>query len=121
MKLINKFLLLLAVSLFSIVLNSCSKKSHPSKTAAVTPIEGVSSGESRPTDSAAVVKPKVKKTTKADFPQVITVNDKAAKKSVDGRYYYDVSGHRYWRNNKDGKYYLFNKSMYNNDDFKPVK
>lgn len=111
----------MAVSLFAIVLNSCSKKSHPSKTASVTPIEGVSSGEVKRTDSAAVAGPVVKKKPEVEFPKVITVNDNAASKAVDGRYYYDVKGHRYWRNNKDGKYYLFNKSMYNNDDFKPVK
>jgi hypothetical protein len=52
---------------------------------------------------------------------VITVNDEAASKSVDGRLYYDVMGHRYWKNFKDGKYYLFDKSMYNNPDFKPSK
>jgi hypothetical protein len=49
---------------------------------------------------------------------VITVNAAAAKRSVDGRYYYDLEGHRYWRNNRDGKYYLFNKSMFDNPDFK---
>ena len=59
-----------------------------------------------------------KKKSKEIIPKVITVNDSAAHKSVDGRYYYDVMGHRYWRNNKDGKYYLFNKSMYTNDAFK---
>ncbi|MDP4286026.1 MAG: hypothetical protein Q8891_16555 [Bacteroidota bacterium] len=58
---------------------------------------------------------------KAVFPKVITVNDNVAHKSVDGRYYYDVLGHRYWRNNKDGKYYLFNKSMYKDEAFKPQK
>ena len=40
---------------------------------------------------------------------------------ISGRYFYDLNGKRYWRNNKDGKYYLFNQSMYSNDDFKPVK
>ena len=53
------------------------------------------------------------------MPKVIIVNDSFARKSVDGRLYYDVEGHRYWRNKKDGKYYLFNKSMYNNNAFKP--
>jgi hypothetical protein len=52
---------------------------------------------------------------------VITVNDEAASKSVDGRLFYDVLGHRYWKNYNDGKYYLFDKSMYNNPDFKPPK
>ena len=85
------------------VLNSCSKKNHPSETAAETKT--------------------VKRTTvKTAVPKVIIVNDKYAKRSVDGRYYYDLEGHRYWRNNKDGKYYLFHKSMFDNEDFKsPVK
>ncbi|MBL0201642.1 MAG: hypothetical protein IPP81_16305 [Chitinophagaceae bacterium] len=52
------------------------------------------------------------------MPKVIIVNDKVAKRSVDGRYYYDLEGRRYWRNNRDGKYYLFNKSMFDNPDFK---
>jgi len=52
-------------------------------------------------------------------PKVIVVNDKAAKKTPDGRLYYDLDGHRYWKNYKDGKYYLFNQSMYSNSAFKP--
>ncbi|MBK6380069.1 MAG: hypothetical protein IPF72_10235 [Chitinophagaceae bacterium] len=55
---------------------------------------------------------------KTAVPKVIIVNDKIAKRSVDGRYYYDLEGRRYWRNNRDGKYYLFNKSMFDNPDFK---
>jgi hypothetical protein len=47
------------------------------------------------------------------------VNDKAAKKNIDGRLYYDLGGHRYWRNYDDGKYYLFNKNMYGNKAFIP--
>jgi len=52
-------------------------------------------------------------------PKVIAVNDKAAKKSFDGRLYYDINGRRYWKNYDDGKYYLFDKSMYTNRAFKP--
>ncbi|HEY5367812.1 MAG TPA: hypothetical protein VIJ75_02375 [Hanamia sp.] len=89
-----------------IIFNSCSKKSHPSSS----------------TESSTEVKkeaPKtVVKTPKANFPKVISVNDSAANKSVDGRLYYDVMGHRYWKNYKDGKYYLFNKSMYSDPAFK---
>lgn len=59
--------------------------------------------------------------TKTTSPTVIVVNDNVAKKTIDGRYYYDLNGKRYWKNNKDGKYYLFNKSMYNNPDFKPKR
>jgi hypothetical protein len=53
------------------------------------------------------------------IPEVITVNDKVAQRSIDGRYYYDVDGHRYWRNKYNGKYYLFNKSMFKNPAFQP--
>lgn len=71
-------------------------------------------------DSEVVVKSVPKKTSPTKlFPKVITVNDAAAQKSVDGRLYYDVMNHRYWKNYKDGKYYLFNKTMYKNPDFKP--
>jgi hypothetical protein len=66
-------------------------------------------------------KPEVKEKPKPEFPKVITVNDAAASKSVDGRLFYDVLGHRYWKNYNDGKYYLFDKSMYNNPDFTPPK
>lgn len=118
MKLPGKILLLILTGLFSIFLNSCSKKSHPSRTATVTPISGVSTPGTTKVDSVFTEKKVVKNKPKTEFPKVISVNDNAASKSVDGRYYYDVQGHRYWRNNKDGKYYLFNKSMYNNPDFK---
>jgi hypothetical protein len=93
---------------------SCSKKNHPSKTPEVT---STSIAEKR-NDSLLAKNAIAKRKAKAVLPNVISVNDSAAHKSVDGRYYYDVMGHRYWRNNKDGKYYLFNKSMYNNPDFK---
>ena len=88
------------------VIVSCGRKHVPSKTP--TEINAV--------DSVKVIS--VSKKAKPNFPKVITVNDAAAKKSTDGRLYYDVMGHRYWKNYKDGKYYLFNKSMYNNPDFK---
>lgn len=90
------------VILFTLGMISCSKKTHPETTNAPA------------TETAA---PKVVK-KKLATPKVITVNDKYAKRSVDGRYYYDVQGKRYWRNNRDGKYYLFNKSMFDNPDFK---
>ena len=100
-----KFITIAAI--FLITISSCSKKTNPSTKA-------VSAAEKAPVSKTETVKTPV--------PKVITVNDKSAKRSVDGRYYYDLEGHRYWRNNKDGKYYLFNKSMYNDDDFKgPVK
>ena len=114
------------------IVSSCSKRYHPSGSATtITPIHGVSSAKAEkprvselitPSETeakkpVAVVNPKTKDEDE-DIPKVITVNDAAAHKSVDGRYYYDVLGHRYWRNNKDGKYYLFDKSMYTNSDFK---
>jgi hypothetical protein len=61
----------------------------------------------------------VKRTTLSSIPNVIMVNDKAAKRNIDGRLYYDLNGHRYWRNYDDGKYYLFSQAMYNNPAFKP--
>jgi hypothetical protein len=83
----------------------CSKKSHPANTASTS-------------TAPAATKPVKKTTIKTAVPKVISVNDKVAKRSLDGRYYYDLEGHRYWRNNRDGKYYLFNKSMFDNPDFK---
>jgi hypothetical protein len=53
------------------------------------------------------------------LPQMLTVEDKVASKSVDGRLYFDLNGRRYWKNYNDGRYYLFNKSMYKNPAFKP--
>lgn len=95
---------------------SCSRKSVPVETTAATKTDTLV--VAKVTDSALAVKPVVKRKVKAAIPKVITVNDQYAKKSVDGRYYYDLDGHRYWRSNKDGKYYIFNKSMLNDPAFK---
>lgn len=114
---------------------SCGRRNIPAKTATVTTSEKkVSQPEVKPKpatetkkeDTVAVAsvrpeKPAEKEKVKSDFPNVISVNDNAASKSVDGRLFYDVLGHRYWKNYKDGKYYLFDKSMYNNPDFQPTK
>lgn len=85
----------------------CSKKTVPVKEAA----------------PAAVVKPATppppKRITKTPPAPFIIINDAAARKDVDGRLYYDLEGKRYWKNYRDGKYYLFNKKMYNDYDFKP--
>lgn len=89
---------------FAVALASCSKKTHPESNTAAR------------TETAAAPRTTVKK--KAAVPKVISVNDKYAKRHVDGRYYYDLQGKRYWRNNRDGKYYLFNKSMFDDPDFK---
>ena len=81
------------------LLPGCNKKSHPAKAS-----------------NAASVTPKKIKTP---LPKVITVTEGSAHKTFDGRYYYDLMGHRYWRNNKDGKYYLYSKSMNTDPAFKP--
>ena len=108
-------LLLFVATIFSLILfNSCSKKHHPSRSTATA--EKKSPDLKKTGDTAVVLKETTKR--KATFPKVITVIDSAAHKSVDGRLYYDVMGHRYWRNNKDGKYYLFDKSMYTNPNFR---
>jgi hypothetical protein len=96
----------IVVFLATFMLYSCSKKNHPSQ-----PVE-------KKDEPGMVKTAPAKPRPKEAIPKVIIVNDRAASKRVDGRYYYDLDGHRYWRNNKDGKYYLFNKSMYANDAFK---
>jgi len=101
-------IIVLSVSLF---IASCSKKHHPGK----TPDNNTSMVSSDSLTSKKIIKPKRKEAT----PKVIIVNDAVARKSVDGRLYYDLQGHRYWKNYKDGKYYLFSQSMYSNDAFKP--
>ena len=97
------------------MLYSCSKKNHPARTPKTD--ENNTLVAVKKNDSLLAKNAAAKRKEKVIIPKVITVNDSAAHKSVDGRYYYDVMGHRYWRNNKDGKYYLFNKSMYTNDAF----
>jgi hypothetical protein len=100
--------LLIISSLFiSALITGCSKKHHPTTSA---------NTETKPTTTATTTTPPK---PKEPIPTVISVNDKVASKSVDGRLYYDLEGHRYWRSKKDGKYYLFNKSMYNDPAFKP--
>ncbi|MEP6594571.1 MAG: hypothetical protein ABJA71_01445 [Ginsengibacter sp.] len=107
-----KLYLFTTIIFISLLITSCSKKHHPGKTLENT------SGKVKDNDSLAT-----KKVTKAKrnypVPKVIVVNDNVAHKSLDGRLYYDLLGHRYWKNYKDGKYYLYNKAMYTNDDFKP--
>jgi hypothetical protein len=98
--------LCIAICLFMF---SCSRKQVPqhSSTTATAP-------------TAPAGKPEVKKRAPAvAAPKVISVGDMAAKKNIDGRLYYDLDGRRYWKNYDDGKYYLFNKSMYTDPAFKP--
>ena len=109
---------LLAIAFLTIsTIYSCSKKNHPARTS-LPDEKNSTSAAIKKNDSLLEKKAIAKRKEKVIIPKVITVNDSAAHKSVDGRYYYDVMGHRYWRNNKDGKYYLFNKSMYTDDAFK---
>ncbi|MBK8711529.1 MAG: hypothetical protein IPL97_06630 [Niastella sp.] len=91
------FKYILAILLVAFVI-SCSKKTVPVKT-------------------EEPAKPVVVKPIKTPVPKVIAVNDSAAKKSTEGRLYYDLEGKRYWKNNKDGKYYLYYKGMFENKNF----
>ena len=102
---------LLNIILISFFLFSCSKKTHPIKSETSTTVTKTETKVVKP------VAPKVK----TPVPNVIVVNDAAAKKAVDGRIYYDLDGKRYWKNFKDGKFYLYNKSMHSNPDFKVPK
>ena len=103
------FTILLFISL---LISSCSKKHHPGRT-----LEN-NSGTVKKNDSLATARV-IKAKRNYVAPKVIVVNDDVAHKALDGRLYYDLLGHRYWKNYKDGKYYLYNKSMYTNEDFKP--
>jgi hypothetical protein len=87
----------------AILIISCSKKHLPQQSTATAIIKA-----ERP----------IKKLAPVPVARVIVVNDKVAKKNIDGRLYYDVEGRRYWRNYNDGKYYLFNKSMYADSAFR---
>ena len=94
-------LFVISLVTLSILIFSCSKKNTPEKT------------------DNPVVKTAAPKKFKTPLSKTIVVNDSVATKSPDGRLYYDLMGRRYWKNYDDGKYYLFNKSMYNNPAFKP--
>jgi hypothetical protein len=108
--------LLIPISLIvSLLIIGCSKKQVPQHTATITVKKAAVNKNATPT----VTKKVVNKIPAPPLPRVIVVNDSAAKKSFDGRLYYDIEGHRYWRNYNDGKYYLFNKSMYADSAFKP--
>lgn len=113
----HRLKLLLVIAVIGFSLNSCHKKNYPSKSRVDE--SGTSVSGSTTPDSALTAKPTIKRKPKVAVAKVITVDDNAAKKSVDGRLYYDVMGHRYWKNYKDGKYYLFSQSMYNDPAFKP--
>ena len=104
---------ILVASVIMFFLFSCSKRHTPEKTPETSVIIPAKS------DSVVVKKRNFTPRKKDIIPPSIVVNDKAAKKAVDGRLYYDLLGNRYWKNYKDGKYYLFNQKMYDNPAFKP--
>ena len=104
----QKILVFFALGIFSIT--ACHKKAVPEKSTVV-----VTKPDTARSSGSTVTKPK---TPPAAVPKVIVVEDSKATKTFDGRYYYDLMGHRYWKNNIDGKYYLYNKSMNNDPAFK---
>jgi len=93
-----------------VVMSSCSKKQQPQSTITNAPNNTV---------ETEVKKAAVRKIPKTAVPKVIIVDDRTASKTIDGRLYYDLEGHRYWKNYNDRKYYLYNQSMYNDKAFKP--
>ncbi len=97
----NKYLIVLSV----LLIISCRKKHLP-----------VVDNNTNKSEVTVVKKAPVKK---GPWPKTLSVDDRIASKTVDGRLYFDLDGKRYWKNYTDGKYYLFNKSMYDNPGFKP--
>lgn len=97
-----------------VIASACSKKSVPSEnsSSSTSATTGTTGGEAG-TKPAVVYRAPVKTPT----PKSIVVNDAAAKRTTDGKYYYDLEGKRYWRNKKDGKYYLYYKGIFDNPNF----
>lgn len=93
-----------------LVIISCNKKQQP-QNAVIN-----SSGNTVVPEEKKIL---IRRIPKTAVPKVIIVDDRTASKTIDGRLYYDLEGHRYWRNYDDGKYYLYNQSMYTNKAFKP--
>ena len=90
---------------------SCRKKHQPQTEITVTDV---------PENTKPVTTKKTaKKVIRTAVPKVITVDDRGAQKSVDGRLYYDLEGRRYWKNYNDGRYYIFKPGMFDNPAFKP--
>ena len=97
---LKKYLVLLSL----ILIVSCSKKHLP---------------QTFDADKSETPVVKKRMISTGPWPKTLSVNDRVASKAIDSRLYFDLDGKRYWKNYKDGKYYLFNKSMYNNPAFKP--
>jgi hypothetical protein len=118
----RRYLSVIVSLILIIAIESCSKKTSPGSSVETTVSKNNNNSIIKRPDSVTTIRNAVKRKPAAAVPNVIVVNDKFANKSVDGRYYYDLQGHRYWRSNKDGKYYLFNKSMATDAAFqKPLK
>jgi len=98
------------VIVLCLLITGCSKKHQPQKEITVTDI---------PESAKPETKKPVKKVVHTPVPKTITLDDRGAKKAVDGRLYYDLEGHRYWRNYKDGKYHLYKEGMFDDPAFKP--
>lgn len=111
-------ILLIAGAISIMAMQACSKKTTPTRSQEENSTTENANNEIKKTDSVATIGRVTKRKIVTAAPKVIVVNDQFAKKSVDGRYFYDLQGHRYWRSNKDGKYYIFNKSMTTDPDFK---
>lgn len=114
----HKKYLLIVCTLTMIVVESCSRKTTPSRNETGASGSTNTSTDLNKSETGAPIRSAVKRKPKETIPAVIVVKDQFAKKSVDGRLYYDLQGHRYWRSSRDGKYYLFNKSMATDDAFK---
>ena len=106
------------ILLFAVVLSSCSKKTVPAKSTNPN-VSIMMPSDSIANKPAVPAKPKVPVAVKTPTAKVIVVSDAGAKKTFDGRLYYDLEGKRYWKNYKDGKYYLYSKTMQGNPDYKP--
>lgn len=99
-----------AVVLFFLIIPGCSRKTSPSASKSTE-------SATNKTETAKPTAPKAKR-IKPPVAKVIMVNDSVAKKTFDGRLYYDLEGRRYWKNYVDGKYYLYNKSQSTDPAFK---
>ena len=106
------------ILLIVVVFSSCSRKTVPAKSTNSN-VSIVMPSDSIANKPVIPAKPKVPVAVKTPTAKVIVVSDAGAKKTFDGRLYYDLEGKRYWKNYKDGKYYLYNKTMQGNPDYKP--
>jgi hypothetical protein len=95
-----------------IIMASCSKKTIPEETVKVEDSSASSkTNETTVAPSTKAVSAKEYSTGKrkvsgTNTPKYIVVDDRNAKSTADGKLYYDLGGRRYWKSNKDGKYYL---------------